>query len=139
MAGRGGLKVLGRGLLGAVLVFSVAGQGARGQGVAPVESNPVHVAPGLYGTSWGTASYGLKRTYSEFASSYGPGYGTGYAPYGFLPGPYGAGLWRPGQKVLHGGPNQYRTFAVPYVPGSTVATPPFGLYAPAFGPGGSGH
>ncbi len=44
-------------------------------------------APGNYGTSLGTPSYGSVRTYSEFSSPYGGGYGYGYAPSGFIPGP----------------------------------------------------
>jgi hypothetical protein len=142
MTGRYGWVGLGRvGSAVAVATLALAAAvPARAQGADPgatVADNPFHAAPGNYGTSWGIASYGLKRTYSEFSSPYGGGYGYGYASYGILPGPYGAGLWRPGQgegATLHGGPNSYRTFAVPYVPGRAVVTPPFGVYAPAFGP-----
>ena len=42
--------------------------------------NSIYGAPGNYGVSWGVPSYGLKRTYSEFSSPYGAGYGYGYAP-----------------------------------------------------------
>src|SRR5262245_8390490 len=86
---------------GTKLAFLVAGltlsSAARAQGPAgPTQVNPYYAAPGNYGMAWGSASYGLKRTYSEFSSPYGPGYAYGYAPYGLLPGRYGVGLWRPG-------------------------------------------
>lgn len=97
-----------------------------------------YAAPGFYGTSLGTPSYGSVRTYSEFSSPFGAGYGYGYAPASFLPGPYGVGLWRPGvvsPGYYYGASyHSYRTFPAPYTPGSTVETPPFGAYAPAFGP-----
>ncbi len=97
--------------------------------------NPYYAAPGSYGMMLGTPSYGSVRTYSEFSSPYGAGYNYGYAPYGLLPGRYGAGLWKPG-IVAPGYPfgtsyHSYRTFAV----GTPVAPPPpVGVYAPAFGP-----
>jgi hypothetical protein len=81
----------------------------------------------------------MPLAYSSFASPYGGGYGYGYGPYGLLPGRYGVGLWRPGfvspgytYGAAYGG---YRTFPVPYVAGAPVATPPVGVYAPAYGPG----
>lgn len=94
-------------------------------------------APGHYGMSLGSPSYGSVRTYSEFSSPYGLGYGYGYAPYGLLPGPYGVRLWRPdivADPLYNAGYHSYRTFAVPYVRGVPAVTPPVGLYAPAFGP-----
>src|SRR5271166_200669 len=84
-------------------------------------------APGLYGMSYGFASYGMPQTYSVFSAYPGPSYGTNYPPYGILPGRYGVGLWRPGYVApgyVYGAsyyyPNslQYRTFAV----GSGAAT-----------------
>jgi hypothetical protein len=87
--------------------------------------------------SYGSASYGVPRTYSEFASPYGYGYSYGYPPYGLLPGRYGVSLWRPGfvePGYLYGASFSYRTFPVPYVPGQPAVVPPVGLYAPAFGP-----
>lgn len=93
-----------------------------------------YVAPGLYGMAWGSASYGMVRNYTEFTSSYCPGYAYGYPPASFLPGPYGAGLWRPGSAAASGFPlshGQYRTFAVPPAPGPP---PPVGVYAPFLGP-----
>jgi hypothetical protein len=98
-------------------------------------------APGGYGTSWGTPSFGSVRTYSEFASPYGQGYGHGYPPSSILPGPYGAGIWSPGSPAASvldtstASKFSYRTFQVPYVKGSRNPVPPFGVYAPGFGPG----
>jgi hypothetical protein len=105
----------------------------------PMRINRFFAAPGWYGVSYGSASYGLPRTYSEFASPYGPGYAYGYPPfgYGLLPGRFGVGLWRPGfveSGYVYGGAYNYRTFPVPYVPGQPAVTPPVGVYAPAFGP-----
>jgi hypothetical protein len=105
-------------------------------------------APGLYGMSWGFASYGMPQTYSVFSAYPGPSYGTNYPPYGILPGQYGVGLWRPGYVApgyVYGAsyyqPNslQYRTFPVPYPYGTatanrSVSPPPVGVYAPALGP-----
>jgi hypothetical protein len=102
---------------------------------APIRVNGFFEAPGFYGTSYGTASYRVPRTYSEFASPFGVGYGYGYAPYGMISGRYGVGLWRPG-TVAPGyvyGAAYYQTWAVPYSAGSTVPLPSIGLYAPAFG------
>jgi hypothetical protein len=106
-------------------------------------------APGLYGMSYGFASYGMPQTYTVFSAYPGPSYGSNYPPYGVMPGRFGVGLWRPGfvaPGYVYGAsyyypPNAYayRTFAV--APG--VASdgrrlsppPPVGVYAPAFGPG----
>ncbi len=93
-------------------------------------------APGLYGTAYGAASFGVPRTYSTFSSSYGPGYAGGYGPYGYVPGRYGVGLWRPGYSVpgyeyRASAYNFYRTF--PYTIRPPVASVPMGVYAPAFG------
>ncbi len=93
---------------------------------------------GLYGTSWGVASYGIPRTYSTYSSSYGAGYGYGYPSYGFLPGRYGVGLWRAGivtPGYTYGSANGYNTFPYPYNPGGPRYGPPIGVYAPGFGPG----
>ncbi len=54
------------------------------------------VAPGLYGTSYGFASYGVPRTYTTFSAFPGPSYGSNYPSYGFMPGRYGVGLSLPG-------------------------------------------
>lgn len=97
----------------------------------------IYGAPGNYGMAYGTASYGMPRTYSVYSTSYGPGYGYGYAPYAFLPGHYGVGLWRPGHAApgYVYGAGFYRTFPVPYRPvtGPPIP-PPVGAYAPGFGP-----
>jgi len=104
-------------------------------------------APGLYGMSYGFASYGMPQTYSVFSAYPGPSYGSNFPPYGVMPGRYGVGLWRPGfvaPGYVYGAsyyypPSSfsYRTFAVGYNPGvpvNGVAPPPVGVYAPALGP-----
>lgn len=108
-------------------------------------------APGLYGMSYGFASYGMPQTYSVFSAYPGPSYGTNYPPYGILPGRYGVGLWRSGfvaPGYVYGaaafpygsaasGSNSYRTFAVgggPGYPAPLAGPPPVGVYAPGLGP-----
>lgn len=103
---------------------------------APIRVNGYFDAPGFYGTSYGVASYRVPRTYSEFSSPFGVGYGYGYAPYGLIPGRYGVGLWRPGGIVAPGyvyGASNYQTWAVPNVVGISAPLPSIGVYAPAFG------
>jgi len=95
-------------------------------------------APGFYGVGYGVPSFGVPRTWSAFSSPYGAGYGYGYAPYTYLPGPYGLGLWRPGfasPGYLYGA-SYYGTFPVPYNPwvGAWGVGPSMGYYAPGFGP-----
>ncbi len=106
-------------------------------------------APGLYGMSYGFASYGMPQTYTVFSAYPGPSYGSNYPPYGVLPGRFGVGLWRPGfvaPGYVYGASYyypassyQYRTFAVGYGPAAAgrpmSPPPPVGFYAPAFGPG----
>ena len=53
-------------------------------------------APGLYGMSYGFASYGMPQTYTVFSAYPGASYGSNFPPYGILPGRFGVGLWRPG-------------------------------------------
>jgi hypothetical protein len=110
-------------------------------------------APGLYGMSYGFASYGMPQTYSVFSAYPGPSYGTNYPPYSILPGRFGVGLWRPGfvapgyvygASYLYPATSlSYRTFAVSSGlggPGYPIASypiaspPPVGVYAPALGP-----
>ena len=132
--------VLGVWLFGVGAAFAPA---ARAQSV-PVAvvpgSETAHgffAAPGNYGMSLGTPSYGSVRTYSSFSSPYGAGYAYGYAPAGYLPGRFGVGLWRPGYAETpldNAGYHSYRTFPVPFRAGVPAVTPPVGLYAPAFGP-----
>lgn len=109
----------------------------RGQGVEAADGPPIYDAPGYYGTIWGAPTYGSIRTHSAFASPFGgPGYGLGYGPSGFVSGPFGAGLWRPG-SVAPGyayAPGAYRTFPAIAVPAYPTYSPPFGYYAPGFGP-----
>lgn len=92
-------------------------------------------AQGYYGTTYGTASYKVPRLYSNFPSAgNGQGYGLGLDPYGFVPNQYGLGMWRPVQVSKPGsGASEYGTFTIMKGPG--VVLPPFGYYAPAYGPG----
>lgn len=96
------------------------------------------IGASTFGTSYGVASFGVPRTYTTFSSPYGAGYGYGYPPTSFLPGPYGIGLWRPGFQApgyVYGAPNSYRTFPYPYQAGPVRYGPSIGVYAPGFGPG----
>jgi len=91
----------------------------------------------VYGTSWGVASYGLKRTSSAYASPRGVGYGYGTPPLGFVPGKFGVELWRPNEVVpsgVYGVAYGYRTFPYPYPPGPPAYGPSIGVFAPSFGP-----
>jgi len=101
-------------------------------------------APGYYGTSYGVAGYRVPRSYSEFASPFGVGYGYGYPPAGFIVSRYGSGLWRPGfvapgyvygatpyQTIYGSAP--YLTWAVPSSGASSIPLPSIGVYAPGFG------
>ena len=110
-------------------------------------------APGLYGMSYGFASYGMPQTYSVFSAYPGPSYGTNIPPYGILPGRFGVGLWRPGfvaPGYVYGaaafpydsyasGSYSYRTFALGAGSGSRAypiaAPPPVGVYVPHWGRG----
>ena len=105
-------------------------------------------APGLYGMSYGFASYGMPQTYTVFSAYPGPSYGSNFPPYGILPGRFGVGLWRPGfvaPGYVYGAsyyyPSNslsYHTFAVGSASGSPAnriaSPPPVGVYAPALGP-----
>jgi hypothetical protein len=121
-------------------LFTTAGAKAQSPAVVPADPyrlNGWFAAPGLYGMSYGSPSYGVPRTYTAFSSPYGPGYGYGYAPYGMLPGRYGVGLWRPGfvaPGYAYGASYYYGTFPVPYTGNPNAVTAPVGAYAPAFGP-----
>jgi hypothetical protein len=102
-------------------------------------------APGLYGTSYGFASYGIPRTYTSYSAAPWSSYYSNYPNYGFLPGRYGVNLWRPGfvaPGYVYGAPtsgSSYRTFPVVSGTGLTPAQiappPPIGVYAPNLGPG----
>jgi len=141
-------------VLAAVLAVVLGSKEARAQlVVGGPYSNSYRVsdylgAPGLYGMSYGFASYGMPQTYSVFSAYPGPSYGTNYPPYGILPGRFGLGLWRPGfvaPGYVYGASYyypanslSYRTFAVGSGPGGPVyqvaSPPPVGVYAPALGP-----
>ncbi len=146
------VRYLSAAILGAVFVAGLLAPEARAQ-VVPGSgySGSYRVsdylgAPGLYGMSYGFASYGMPQTYSVFSAYPGPSYGTNYPPYGILPGRYGVGLWRPGYvtpgyvygaSYYYPSALQYRTFPVGYqsaTPYQSVSPPPVGVYAPALGP-----
>lgn len=101
--------------------------------------SPYYAAPGNYGTAYGYPSYGYPRTYTSFSSPYGGGFGYGYAPYGYASNRFGVGLWRPGYTVpgYSYRSSYYWTFApAPIRPPVAAPFPPFGTYAPGFGPAG---
>ncbi len=123
----------------ALLAWSVAGSATvRAQGTAAAPAPGFYTAPGYYGTSYGLPSYKSIRTYSEFSSPYGAGYAYGYAPYSIGTGRFGEDLWRGSTVVTNpldgASQHSYRTFAVPYQRHPEVVAPPFGVYAPAYGP-----
>lgn len=129
--------LIGAGALLFVLRGLASGQIVEG-GLAPdPASAPIYDPPGYYGMAWGVPSYGVPRTYSNFASPFGGvGYGYGYAPYALLPGPYGGALWRPGfiEPGYVYAQGAYRTYPIPR--GAVPPPPgvPVGYYAPALGP-----
>jgi hypothetical protein len=144
---RQAMGIAGTVLLSAMFASEVSAQAVPNGGyAASYRVSDFIVAPGLYGTSYGFASYGMPQTYSVYSSMPGPSYGTNYPPYGLLPPKYGVGLWRPGYVApgyVYGAsyyPSSfsYRTFPVVYGTGlnaSQIApAPPMGVYAPALGP-----
>ena len=144
-------RLLGITALGALLALGLGTGQARGQAVmggaysGSYRVSDYFAAPGLYGTSYGYASYGVPRTYTTFSTYPSSSYGSNLPGYGYLPGRYGVGLWRPGFAApgyIFGEPtsgSSYRTFPVVYGTGLTVdqiaPRPSIGVYAPALGPG----
>ncbi len=121
-------------LVGIVLLIGSASDCQAQVVVTQVPVQGYYAAPGYYGTAYGVASYRVPRSYSVFPSPAGPNYRLGYAPTGLVAGPYGAGLWQPGVVYRQGyGSSTYSTYTI--APGPGVVLPPFGYYAPAFGPG----
>lgn len=116
-----------------------------GPAVGAYRVSDYFAAPGLYGTSYGFASYGVPRTYTSYSAMPWSSYPASIPGYGFLPGRYGVGLWRPGfvaPGYVYGAPtsaSSYRTFPVVSGTGLTpaqIAPPPsIGVYAPSLGPG----
>ncbi len=97
---------------------------------------PIYSAPGFYGTLYGVPNHGAIQTYSRFASPFGgPGYGLGYGPSSILPG-MGKALWANGPVDLgySDSAGHYRTFRAMPVAEYPTYLPPFGYYAPGFGP-----
>ena len=127
-------------LWGYTIVATLAVAPATAQdlpGASPNRVPPYYAAPGLYGVSFGSASFGVPRTYSEFSSPYGAGYLYGLPQYGLIPGRYGAGLWRPGVAMpdnSYDSSHSYRTFPTPEPAAHVFPPPPLGVYAPGFGP-----
>jgi len=132
-------------VVGLVLALGTTPSRAQTPYTASYRVSDYFAAPGLYCTSYGFASYGFPRTYTTFSAYPGPAYGSNLPAYGYLPGRYGVGLWRPGfvaPGYVYGAPvsrDSYRTFPVVYGTGLTadqIAPPPsIGVYAPALGPG----
>ncbi len=132
-----------RRLLGATVLGLVASAPSSAYAQVPATAHPysgvnsIYGAPGNYGVSYGVASYGVPRTYSEFNSPYGMGYSYyGYAPSAILPGRHGMGLWRPGSASgsVYGNTTSYRTFPASTWPVPAGYGPAVGAYAPGFGP-----
>ncbi len=124
---RPGIAPIVFGLLIGLFSFSAQGQ------EIPSVKQPTKV----YGTSWGVAGYGLKRTSSAYSSPFGVGYGYGIPFMGFVPGKFGVELWRPNEVApagVYGVSNRYRTFPYPYPVGPPAYGPSIGTYAPGFGP-----
>jgi len=103
-----------------------------------------YAAPGLYGTSYGYASFGVPRTHTSFSAKPWSPYYANLTPYGFAAGRFGVGLWRPNSAApgdVAGVPtssHSYRTFPVVSGTGLTAdqiaPPPPIGVYAPTLGP-----
>ena len=121
-------------------------QAAPGGPVVPsYRVSDYFAAPGMYGTSYGFNSYGVPRTYTTFSAKPWSPYYANYPAYGYMPGRYGVGLWRPGfvaPGYVYGAPTaagSYRTFPVTagtgLTPDQIAPPPPIGVYAPGFGPG----
>lgn len=133
-------------VLGIVPTASAQMAPAAGPSVGSPRPSDYFAAPGLYGTSYGYASYGVPRTHTEFSAHPWSGYYANYRPYSYMPGRYGVGLWRPGSSApgdVYGRPtgrHSYRTFPVTsgtgLTPDQIAPPPPIGVYAPGFGPGG---
>ena len=112
-------------------------QAPIGAGVPSPIDAPIYDPPGYYGMAWGSASFGVPRTTSNFASPFGGvGYGYGYDPYGFIQGPFGNGLWHPGPDAARFGfaPGAYRTFPIARDGFKPPPDVPVGYYAPHLGP-----
>lgn len=129
-----------RAILVCLVLVLGAGRPARAQApagnVVRYGLSAYYAAPGNYATSLGVPSFGWPRTYTEFSSPYGAGYGYGYYPYTVLPGYYGVRLWRPGFSVpgyLYGA-GYYATASTPGMPLTGPVPPSIGAYAPGFGP-----
>ncbi len=127
------LRLIGILLVGMTLLLLSSVGEVRAQGSG--RRAPIYDAPGYYGMSWGSRSFGVPRTHSNFTSPFGGvGYGYGFDQYHLSPGRFGVGLWRPSfanQNLAQGG--LYRTFPVPrggYFPPPGV---PVGYYAPSLG------
>lgn len=122
------------------LRLGLAGFGMFATAHAQQSVSPYYTAPGNYGTSYGTASYGAVRTYSQYGS---PLYGRGMRPYTVAQNQWGAGIWSQ-NTYQQGAPVQvqqpagrYQTWAAPYRAGQVAnpPAPPIGAYAPTLGPG----
>jgi hypothetical protein len=119
-----------------LLVVAATGATAQVTEVGPAPA-PIYDPPGYYGMAWGVPSFGVPRSYSNFASPFGGvGYGYGYSPYALLPGPLGGAMWRPGfiEPGYFYAQGAYRTFPIPRGAVSPPPSVPVGFYAPSLGP-----
>lgn len=131
-----------RRLLGAMVLGLVATAPGSASAQVPATAHPysgvnsIYGAPGNYGVSYGVASFGVARTYSEYNSPYGLGYTYGHSSPAILPGRHGMGLWRPGAAAgsVYGNTTSYRTFPASAWRVPSGYGPPVGAYAPGFGP-----
>lgn len=123
------------------------GYGLLGVGMAAVSAqspvSPYYTAPGNYGTSYGTASYGTARTHSNYPSA---NYGPAMRPYAVANNAWGRGIWAqaPSRPVPVPNPQpytyqgSYRTWTDPrsrQAQRQLPPPPPIGAYAPTLGPG----
>jgi len=127
-------------MLGVTIVTMAAGAttAQEVEALSPTEAEaPIYDPPGYYGMAWGVPSFGVPRLSSRFATPFGGvGYGYGLAPYSYLPGPHGAGLWRPGfvEPGYFHARGMYRTFPIPRGAIQPAPGVPVGYYAPSLGP-----
>jgi hypothetical protein len=127
-------------LLGLALGYGVFG---IGMAAAPAQQtvSPYYTAPGNYGTSYGTSSYGSVRTHSNYGP---PTYGRGLRPYAVANNQWGRGIWgqasgpapvpNPAPYTYQG---RYGTWTDPRQQAQRTLppAPPIGAYAPTVGPG----
>ena len=144
------MRLLPAAMVVGILQFGVAPPGARPRwrGYSPSYRVSDYLgAPGIYGMSYGFASYGMPQTYSVFSAYPGPSYGSNYSTVRHHAGAVRSRLVAAGfvdaglclRRFYYYPPSSfsYRTFHVGYNPGvpvNGIAPPPVGVYAPYLGP-----